>query len=238
MPTGRGPQASLAEPVSGITALKRRLREVETLAATLPWAQERPWTRKTHLRWEGDRPVVDLHDLSRPLAEAATRAVLAALDRGDLDQVRLITGKGRRSKDGPVLRGAVKNLIRAEGGEGLALSDEEGWFDLTSAAPATPARPRRRTTTSSKSTSGSRSRSSSTGKGSRTSRPSRKSSPKRTPRKRASRRPAARGRLATARAWLRRKLIAAGPVRRSAGSGLAAALLPEGLIAIPIQSAS
>jgi DNA-nicking Smr family endonuclease len=58
---------------------------------------------------------LDLHGLSAPEAQVAVRTFLESWQRRKAGAVVLIiTGKGKGSPNGPVLRGLVKNLLQGE----------------------------------------------------------------------------------------------------------------------------
>lgn len=93
-------------------AFETALRAIEADATRLPWAKERAWRTATHTRMEGPWIVVDLHDLSVPLA----RRVLQAVEAADVGALRLITGRGRHTGGRSKLRDAV-----------IADARERGW---------------------------------------------------------------------------------------------------------------
>jgi hypothetical protein len=87
------------------------LTAVERDAASLPWARERRWTARTHVRIEGPWLLVDLHDLSVALAIR----VLDALETADVPAFRLVTGSGRHTGGRSKLRDAVIREARSRG---------------------------------------------------------------------------------------------------------------------------
>jgi DNA-nicking Smr family endonuclease len=84
-----------------------------------------------------DGPVaqtLDLHGMTAPEAQAAVRRLLENWHtRQPGAVVHVITGKGKRSADGPVLRGAVKAMLTGELREFVAdwsRDDSEGGFKI------------------------------------------------------------------------------------------------------------
>lgn len=95
-------------------ALEGALKGVQSKAAKLPWAKERAWRVKTHLRLGGHGLIeLDLHDLSVPLAlEAVGLLIEAAPETG---AAVLITGRGKHSGGVTRLRDAVQADLEARG---------------------------------------------------------------------------------------------------------------------------
>ena len=58
---------------------------------------------------------LDLHGYYAEEAKNAVREFLNEAYRNDLSRVRIIVGKGNRSKDGAVLPDAIKSLLNQEG---------------------------------------------------------------------------------------------------------------------------
>jgi DNA-nicking Smr family endonuclease len=84
-----------------------------------------------------DAPVaatLDLHGFSATEAAAAVRTFLDTWRRRQPGAVvHLITGKGKRSTHGPVLRGLVKGLLKGELAAGVAewgSDDSEGGYKV------------------------------------------------------------------------------------------------------------
>jgi DNA-nicking Smr family endonuclease len=84
-----------------------------------------------------DAPVeaeLDLHGFSVTEAQAAVRAFLASWQRRKAGAiVRIITGKGKGSPHGPLLRGLVKTLLQGELRAFVAesrLDDGEGGYKV------------------------------------------------------------------------------------------------------------
>jgi hypothetical protein len=95
---------------------RKRLAPIERAAKEQPWANQRPWKVRTHVGWEKELPVVDLHDLSAALAR---RVVLELLEEPpESGAVVFVHGRGRHTAGpAPVLRGVVlEELKRACGG--------------------------------------------------------------------------------------------------------------------------
>lgn len=102
-------------PVAHDLALLRdRLLEIEKPASQLNWARENParaWKVNSHTTVERGVVTVDLHDLGRKLAQ---RIVQICEDQGSSLQtgaVRFVTGRGRHSVTGPVLREVVGDAL-------------------------------------------------------------------------------------------------------------------------------
>ncbi len=54
---------------------------------------------------------LDLHQMTRPEAEAAVKDFLEASRQAGHNLVRIVTGKGLHSVSGPVLKEAVRNYL-------------------------------------------------------------------------------------------------------------------------------
>lgn len=94
----------------------------------LRWADKRPWRAETHIRWAGDLPEIDLHDLDARHARKAVQ--LAAGQHLDTGAMRFVTGRGRHTLGpGGVLGGVVR-------GELVKLADGRDWI----VRPSGPAR--------------------------------------------------------------------------------------------------
>lgn len=102
-----------------VDRLREALSEVETSARMLRWADERPWTVRTHVHWSGDLPEIDLHDLDARHARLAVRAsTTVRLQTGAL---RYVTGRGRHSTGpGGVLGHVVRHELRK-------MAESRGW---------------------------------------------------------------------------------------------------------------
>ena len=115
---------------SDLDLLRDRLLEIEKPASQLTWARENParaWTVRTHTSIEKGVVTVDLHDLGRKLAQ---RIVQICENQGaDLrtGAVRFVTGRGRHSVTGPVLREVVADaLVKACKRNGWGMHAEGG----------------------------------------------------------------------------------------------------------------
>ncbi len=71
------------------------LAAVAERSTDLTWADSRPWSVKTHIGWEGQLPVVDLHDLSARLARDTVRELVARPP--EAGAVVFIHGRGRHT---------------------------------------------------------------------------------------------------------------------------------------------
>lgn len=87
---------------------------IEVDARTLRWADERPWTVRTHLRVEDGVVVLDLHDLNARLAKQALDALIPLAETAESGAVVVVTGRGLHSRGGSVLpQLAHKRLLAA-----------------------------------------------------------------------------------------------------------------------------
>jgi len=102
-----------------VARLRAALEALEADADQLDWAAQRPWRVATHVRWEGELPSLDLHDLNAKLARRAVDALMGEAGALQTGAVRVITGRGRRSI-GP---GVLGDLVRSRIGNRL----EQGW---------------------------------------------------------------------------------------------------------------
>lgn len=111
-----------ADP-SDIEQIRALLMEIEHPASQLRWAKENParaWKVASHTCVERGVVTIDLHELGQNL----TRRILNICEKvgSDLDSgaIRFVTGRGRHSVTGPVLRQVV--------GDGLiAQCKRNGW---------------------------------------------------------------------------------------------------------------
>jgi len=106
--------------VSDVLRLRGALEAFDDEASQLPWAHERRWTSRTHVRSEKGLPTVDLHDLDVHLGRRIVRSAAREVDHLDAGGVRFITGWGRHS-------GGYSRLRRAVGDELDAICTDEGW---------------------------------------------------------------------------------------------------------------
>lgn len=93
-----------------------RLRDwlgfLDTAARSQPWDAQRPWRVRTHLRWEGELPTLDGHDLSARNCAAALRTIVERAEQLDTGAVRVVTGRGTHSvRAGGVLSGVVREVF-------------------------------------------------------------------------------------------------------------------------------
>lgn len=122
-----------------LATLRRALQPHERAADEQPWAEERPWRTKTHLWWENDLVVVDLHDLGAQIAREVIRSVLA--ERPERGGVIFVHGRGKRSAGKTVLRGLLHkelDVARAENPQTsyrLAGSGRTVWISDPDRAP-------------------------------------------------------------------------------------------------------
>lgn len=94
-----------------VDAYRQLLAPIEKEARGQPWDATRPWRVATHVGWDGELPVVDLHDLK---AGPAKRAVRAVLQRpADAGAVAFVTGRGRHTLGAtPILKKVVEKELR------------------------------------------------------------------------------------------------------------------------------
>jgi len=76
------------------------LKSVEERAKALPWARKRPWKRGTHVWYEYDLLVVDLHDLNTKLAKDTLSRFVDAAEDFDTGAICFVTGIGKHSAGG------------------------------------------------------------------------------------------------------------------------------------------
>ena len=111
------PGMSTSPATQDIEKLRTLLAEIEKPASLLQWARENPnraWTVKTHTAIERGVVTVDLHDLGQKLS----RRILSICEKAGPElhtgAVRFVTGRGRNSVTGPVLREVVGNALLAQ----------------------------------------------------------------------------------------------------------------------------
>ena len=106
---------------SVLKRLRDELWDIPKKAKNLPWAQQSPWSFKSHMWMDDDNVLtIDLHDLSVPLARQVVTKTLKNLDSTDLSAVCLITGQGKNSSDGPKILPATIEIARNQ-------SNKRGW---------------------------------------------------------------------------------------------------------------
>ena len=89
-------------------------------AKQLPWADKRRWTFKTHLWFESDLLVVDLHDLNVKLARKVVKKLIRKAEKWDLGCICFVTGVGNHSEDKATIRPMAIGILQD-------ISDEKGW---------------------------------------------------------------------------------------------------------------
>ena len=100
---------------SDYTRIVAALDEVEASARGQKWDGERPWRRSTHVWVDYGVVLIDMHDLSAKVAKKAIQAVTAVAREDGLEAhaVVFITGRGRHSASGPVLRDLTVRRLQA-----------------------------------------------------------------------------------------------------------------------------
>jgi hypothetical protein len=97
--------------VADVDAYRELLAPIEDEARQQAWDRERPWRVATHVGWDGELPVVDLHDLKAGPAKRAVRAVLGR--PADVGAAVFVTGRGRHTLGAtPVLKKVVEKELR------------------------------------------------------------------------------------------------------------------------------
>jgi len=106
-----------------VERLSRVLATIEDIARSQRWDDERPWRVDTHLWVEDGLVVLDLHDLGAKGAKKLMRAVLVEVAGEGMASGALafVTGRGRHSSGGPVLRELVGRRLHD------AIQDQEAW---------------------------------------------------------------------------------------------------------------
>jgi len=89
-----------------LTLLRGALEPLEVEARELPWAHQRPWRVRSHVRPEGELIQVDLHDLNARCARQAVRLATERAEDLHTGAVGFITGVGSHSI-GPGVLGEV-----------------------------------------------------------------------------------------------------------------------------------
>ncbi|MEE2758567.1 MAG: hypothetical protein VYA86_01140 [Candidatus Thermoplasmatota archaeon] len=96
--------------VDPLDRLQALLQSVEESSSSLPWAEERPWMISTHVRRDRGVMTVDLHDLDLKQSRYIVDQIIAS--RGWIGRVRIITGRGLKSKTVPKIRPMVIERLR------------------------------------------------------------------------------------------------------------------------------
>ena len=108
-------------PSKIMKALHDELWDIPKKAANLPWALQGSWRFDSHLWFEPDGTlVVDLHDLSVPLARQVVTKTLKTVRVEDVHSVCLITGQGKHSEQGPKILPVTIDIARRQ-------SEKKGW---------------------------------------------------------------------------------------------------------------
>lgn len=96
------------------------LWEIPREAKSLPWADKRAWAFKTHLWFENDMLVVDLHDLNVKLARKVIKKIIRKAEKWDVGCVCFVTGVGKHSDDKAKIRPMAIGLLQD-------ISSDKGW---------------------------------------------------------------------------------------------------------------
>jgi len=99
-----------SKPSTDIEQIRALLLEIEKPASQLRWARENPasaWRVTSHTTVERGVVTIDLHDLGQKLAQRILRICEKAGPSLESGAVRFVTGRGRHSATGPVLRQVV-----------------------------------------------------------------------------------------------------------------------------------
>lgn len=104
---------------SVLKKLHDELWDIPKKSKNLPWAMQRKWTFKSHIWMEdGEVLVLDLHDLSVPLARQVVTKTLKTVSQ--VSSICFITGQGKNSTDGPKILPATMEIAKKQ-------SDKKGW---------------------------------------------------------------------------------------------------------------
>ena len=106
-----------------LTRIQDQLTRVERDAKKLPWAKERPWTCESHVWWEGELPVVDLHDLGVSLGRKTVRQVARVAGKLESGAVCIVTGVGNNSNGPSKMRAATQSVLKE-----LVEKNADWWF--------------------------------------------------------------------------------------------------------------
>ena len=103
-----------------LDGLRQALAPVQRAAEGLPWAEDRPWTTRSHVWLEEDLPVVDLHDLGVKQARLAVELLAERADPLGIAAACFVVGRGRhsigRKRLGPAVKAALQDLVHSRGG--------------------------------------------------------------------------------------------------------------------------
>ena len=87
----------MSELSADVQNLYSILKRIEERAKVLRWAKDRPWKRSTHIWYEGELLVVDLHDLNSKLAKESVESCLDAAKKFQTGALCFVTGIGKNS---------------------------------------------------------------------------------------------------------------------------------------------
>lgn len=87
----------MSELSSDVQNLYSILKRVEESAKILRWAKERPWKRSTHIWYEGELLVIDLHDLNSKLAKESVESCLNSVKKLETGALCFVTGIGKNT---------------------------------------------------------------------------------------------------------------------------------------------
>ena len=97
--------------------IRKLLAEIEAPASELQWARENParaWKVNHHTSLEKGVVTIDLHDLGQKLTRRILRICEQAAPDLQAGALRFVTGRGRHSATGPVLRNVVGEALIAQ----------------------------------------------------------------------------------------------------------------------------
>lgn len=95
------------------------LKHVEDRSKLLKWSKTRPWSRGTHIWYESELLVIDLHDLNAKLAKETIHRCLDTLDTFETGALCFVTGMGKNSpgnfaKNRKMVMGLLQKKARKE----------------------------------------------------------------------------------------------------------------------------
>ena len=105
-----------AHSITDLELLRDQLQEIEKPASQLQWARQNParaWRVATHTTIERGVVTIDLHDLGRKIAQRVVQICEKNGPSLSTGAVRFVTGRGRHSVTGPVLREVVGDALVA-----------------------------------------------------------------------------------------------------------------------------
>jgi len=83
-----------------IQVMFSKLKSIEERAKSLRWSDKRPWKRKTHIWYEHDLLILDLHDLNSKLAKESVKRCVQSVKNFETGALCFITGIGKHSAGG------------------------------------------------------------------------------------------------------------------------------------------